>query len=93
MLWSDRQYIYIYIYRAIWTYTISVNKNDTGDFLECRETASFYGANGTVLNIIGKFIITFLSSGSIHALRTYFQSAEYSGAPKVQTSGVYCKME
>ena len=85
--------IYIYIHRAVWTYTVSVNKNDTGDFLECREIASFYGASGTVLSIIGKFIITFLSSVSIHAFRTYFQSAECSGAPKVQTSGVYCEME
>ena len=71
----------IYSYRAVWTYTINVNKNDAGKFLECREAASFYGANGTVLNIPGKFIITFLSSACIHALWTYFQSAECSPIP------------
>ena len=76
-----RSSVYIYIYREVWNYTINVNKIDTGKFLECRETASFYGANGTVLNIPCKFIITFLSSACMHTLQTYFQSAECSPVP------------
>ena len=49
-----RSSVYIYIYREVWNYTINVNKIDTGKFMECRETASFHGANGPVLNIPGK---------------------------------------